>query len=251
MIYGGRVRRVCILAVQFATILPTASLVDVSEVEMRISVALWPLIGAALGGVLWVSTLLLRHFLMPLPASVLAVTLFTILTGALHLDGLMDTVDAIGSRAHGEKALAIMRDSRVGAMGAAAGCLVLIGKVAALTNLSTNSAMLYILIPTLSRAAMVWAMMWAPAARGKEGLGGLYAQQIPIGATLSASAVAVVGALFMDPILRGIALLAGAFVLAFGLTRLFDHRFGGMTGDTYGAINEVVEWLGWLLCVVQ
>ena len=236
--------RQAMLAVQFATVFPTPQLVGVTDDEVRRSMAWLPVLGAVLGALLWLLNLGLRRGLAPWPATVVSLALYTGSTGALHLDGLLDTADAVGSRARGERALAIMKDSRVGAMGAVAGCLVLLGKAAALSALLPQSPGPFIVMPALSRMAMLWAMGWAPAARST-GLAGLFARRMPASATGIATVCACAFSLWLLPWREALIAIMGVFAFSFVVTRWLHRRFGGLTGDSYGAINELIEWLGW------
>ena len=148
------VLRQALLAAQFLTTFPLPNLSYVSEAEIRLSSMFFPLVGVVLGIILWAMEFLLRLVFPNLVSTSIALTLYTLLTGALHLDGLMDTADALGSRKPRERALEIMKDSRVGAMGVVAAVMVYSGKLAALnacvvfeSSLSTNQGCLAF-IPT-------------------------------------------------------------------------------------------------------
>lgn len=243
----GRAYREMMLALQFVTTLPTARLAHVTEQELQNSVVWFPALGAMLGIVLALTVSVLHTVFPPWPTAVIAIAMYTLLTGALHIDGLMDTADAIGSRAQRDRALEIMRDSRIGAMGAVAGCLLLIGKVTAIGSLPIVHIGLLIAVPTISRAAMVWSMTISPSARGNEGLAGMYAQKIPRKSVwITASFAGLVSVVTLGWIL-GIVLVISAAVFTLLFTMWIRKRFGGMTGDTYGAVNELVELVGFLL----
>jgi adenosylcobinamide-GDP ribazoletransferase len=234
-----------ILALQFTTILPTPGLQNVSESELRQSVVFYPLVGFGLGAVLWGMQFVFVPLLGVSAATIFSLAVYTLLTGGLHLDGLMDTMDALGSHRSRERALEIMRDSRVGAMGAIAGILLLAGKGTAIAAISSHEGWLFILVPGLSRLGMVWSMKLAPYARENSGVGQIYAQKIPLWTELLASVLAGI-VLLLTFSWRGLTVLVPAFVFVWLYTAFIKHRFGGMTGDTYGALNELLEWLGWL-----
>lgn len=242
--------RELMLAMQFATTIPAVQLHDVTEQEVVDSVIWFPVLGGILGGFLVLFFRVLHTLFLPWPTALLVVAFYTLLTGALHIDGLMDTADAIGSRAKRERALDIMRDSRIGAMGAVAGCLLLIGKVVAIASLPLNHAESLIAVLTISRASMVWSMTLSPSARGNEGLAGVYAQKISkttsvmVGVFALAASVSTFG-WFLGV---GTILIAGFATLLF--VRWMRKRFGGMTGDTYGALHELIELGGLLFLTV-
>ncbi|MCL6600379.1 MAG: adenosylcobinamide-GDP ribazoletransferase [Alicyclobacillus macrosporangiidus] len=282
--------RALLLAFRFLTIVPIAMTAsqapnEPSLADLRRSALFFPLVGAVLGWGVWTVSRGLAGFVSPLGAAVVAVTGYTVATGALHLDGLMDVADAVASRRRGSEAIAVMKDSRVGAVGAVAGMLVVAGKIAAITALVGGTAGWgpFVLVPALARLGMVWAMAGTGPA-GSSGLGAVFARQVPAwvvaGATVCAlgtSAAAIawggpwasgiaggdvgagVGGGPADPVagwgLAGwhgsglwtaAALWAGALVVVRVYTAWAARRFGGMTGDLYGALNEGLEWLGWL-----
>jgi adenosylcobinamide-GDP ribazoletransferase len=236
--------RQAVLAVQFASVFPTPRISGATEEEIRGGMGWLPVLGAWLGALLWGLDAVLRRVLPVWPATVLVLAAYTGATGALHLDGLMDTADAVGSRAAPEKALAIMKDSRVGAMGAVAGSIVLLGKAAALSMLNPAHPGGFILVPALSRLAMICAMAFAPAAR-PDGLAALFAQKLSPTAVALGMILSIGAGLVLMPWYEAVSLWAGTLAFSFALTVWFRRRFGGMTGDIYGALNELTEWLGW------
>lgn len=167
-------------------------------------------------------------------------------TGMLHLDGLMDTADAMGSHRSRERMLEIMKDSRVGAMGAAAGALSLLLRAALVLEVAPAMQPAALLTaPALGRMAMVLAAGLWPPARAEGGLGRSFAAHVGraqmAGALLLGLTVAF--AVWFTPAgPRGLAAFGGALLVALLLGRTMAARLGGLTGDTYGAINEVVEW---------
>ncbi len=161
------------------------------------------------------------------------------LTGGLHVDGLSDTADGVfGGRTRAES-LAIMRDGRIGALGAAAVVLVLGLKAACLGSLSVDRAEALLLAPTLSRWAMVLAIAAFPYAR-PEGLGAAFhAAALPWPA-VAATATALAATLaLLGP--RGLVipalLVVTTLLTGYGISR----HLGGLTGDIYGAVNETAE----------
>jgi adenosylcobinamide-GDP ribazoletransferase len=239
------VRRIS-FAVQFLTILPIP-VGGVTDADLAAMPAFFPAVGLGLGLVLWGLDRLLV-FWDPLLRAAVLVTAYTGVTGGLHLDGLMDTFDAWGSRRPAAEALRVMKDSRLGASGALAGILALLLKVAAWASLAAPHPLLAALVPGISRTAMLLAMAVEPPARPpQDSLGARTARHVKpwwaycwaVG-LLTAAAGLKPG--WIAPV-GGVAVLATAWGFAHGLSR----RFGGMTGDTYGAVNEIAEVIGWVL----
>jgi len=176
----------------------------------------------------------------------LAIALLALLTGGLHLDGLADAADGLGSRRAPADALAIMRRSDVGPMGVAALVLVLliqVSAIAAIPRVPLAGATL-VLAEVTGRAAVVVAT-GSPAAR-PGGFGALVAGRTAARdrvatVALLCCAVAVAGFAAGGAALAGRGLIAALAGLVAGglLQRVARHRLGGMTGDVFGAILEV------------
>jgi adenosylcobinamide-GDP ribazoletransferase len=201
----------------------------------------FPLAGAGLGAILAGAAWLLHPHLPPGVLAVLLVAALAALTGGLHLDGLADVADGLGG-GHGDRArtLEIMRDSRIGAFGAAALVLVLLAKTAAVAALVAAGEAMWALFcaPVLARAAAVPLVVLFPYAR-PTGLGRAFhdgggRRELGIAAALGLAAVAWPGTRVVVPAAAG---LAAAGLVALAIRR----RLGGLTGDVYGAAIEVAE----------
>jgi adenosylcobinamide-GDP ribazoletransferase len=186
----------------------------------------------------------------------LAVALLALLTGGLHLDGLADTVDGLGSRRPAADALAIMRRSDVGPLGVAALVLVLLIQVTALASVPRLplAAGSLVLAAVTSRVAVVVAT-GSPAAR-PGGFGALVAGRTTARdravsvALLGCAVVAALAAGGAGLAVRGL-IAAGAGLLAGGLVqRVATRRLGGMTGDVFGAVVEVSAATVLLACAL-
>ena len=235
------------LVLSFGTIFPMPNLGSVDDNSLRRSIAWFPLVGLILGLALWGVNAVSAWIVPRAVAALIALTLYTLATGGLHLDGLMDTLDAIGSRKPATLALAIMKDSRIGAMGAIAAILLLMGKALAFSRLPlTASPGAWVAVPMMARAAVIWPMALAPAA-GDSGLGATYAQKIPLRSIIIAIAMGILGVWLLLPVVAALVLTAVTIAMAWSWTRFIARRFGGFTGDTYGALIEIVEWLGFLV----
>lgn len=263
-----------VAALQFLTRLPVPSPGgQTSERGFRRSVVFFPAAGLVIGlGTAGIGALL-RWGLPPWPAAVLLAAVWIGWSGALHLDGLMDTADGLFSHRSRERMLEIMKDSRVGAMGVLAGSLSVLLRVALLASLLQDAGTAWLLgalalIPAWSRAFLPAAIAGWPYARAEGGgLGGLFRG---VGARHAAAAFAVVTALSVAvlavlaawaPAGAGLPLgwaqaalayaVAAGFTYATGslLAAAIARKLGGLTGDVYGAINELLE-LGLLLLIV-
>lgn len=225
-------------AVQFLTVAPPLVRRMFTDREMGRAVAYFPMVGTGIGLFLAAVDLATRRVV---PSGVGAAGLLAVwvaVTGAFHLDGYLDSADALfGGRTQDERLL-ILRDERVGSFAVAAGALLLLLKFASLAAIQRRAGAL-VLAPTLGRWAMSGAILIYPYRRAA-GLGRSMKDHTSwrqgLAATLVAVAVvAAVGGRF--------GLIAWAAVIASGLwvARCAMGRLGGLTGDIYGAVCEVAE----------
>ncbi len=233
-------------ALQFLTIFPTPLKGEVNGKVNGMSLVYFPLVGLLLGLIL----LGLYYILIPvLPASVvfaLLVAALAILTGGHHIDGLIDSCDGIFGGRNREERLAIMSDTKVGTFGITGAMLLLLTKYVTICSAPVLPALL--LMPVLGRWAMTYVIFFFPYAR-VSGLGLSFKQ----GITWQKLAVASLLALALSVLLlnwKGILLLGVLCAVIFGIGRFIQYRIGGLTGDSYGAVNEIAEVLTLLLIVM-
>lgn len=225
-------------SIGFLTVIPVPH-VALSPTTTGRSLVLFPLIGALLGGLLGMVGIWLDPLLPAGPIAVLLLAASALITGGLHLDGLMDTADGLGGGRSPEQRLAIMRDSRVGAFGALAGCLVLLGQFACLSELSGLSRFIALVVAgTMSRWAIVLALAFFPAAR-RSGLGATFQQGATRTVAFVSTLIVVLGALASGQL--GIVALAASGGVALVCGQMLTRRLGGLSGDSYGAIAVITE----------
>ncbi|MDD2442956.1 MAG: adenosylcobinamide-GDP ribazoletransferase [Desulfotomaculaceae bacterium] len=230
-----------LFALHHLTRLPLPSL-KFDEISCGRSTAFFPFAGFILGGILALFAIAIRWvFPAPAQASLLVVGM-VVLTGGIHLDGFMDSVDGLFSGRPRERKLEIMRDSRTGAFGVIGVTCLLLLKYSVFLGISgQNLIKTLLVVPALSRWGMSIAVVAFPYAR-PEGLGKIYAlytgNKELAWATVFAAVIAVV--ILGVP---GIFLmfLAGAVTCLVG--KAITKELGGLTGDTYGFINELLEVL--------
>lgn len=212
--------------------------------------AFFPLVGLLVGGVSATIYFIAGPLLPPPVVAALLVAGGLIVTGGIHLDGLIDTVDAFGGR-DVEHRLEIMRDSRVGAFGVMGATSVLLFRFALFQSLGEAAWAVVLLAPVVGRYGLVWAVVLFPYAR-PQGQGRLYKNytgwpEVTV-ATLLALTIS-----FGFWGLAGLGLAAASLPAVMIVGSFLNRRYGGLTGDTYGAINEVLELavLTAGLCVVM
>lgn len=229
------------LALQFLTILPIRGPDAIASSDFGRSIAYFPLIGLLIGGTLAVADLVTAVLLPnPIPTA-LTIALGLVLTGALHFDGWLDLCDALVSHRTPEERLAILRDSRVGGYAVAGGIGLILIRFAALSALANTIRFeALILMAAWGRLGIAYAVFAHPYGR-TEPRPGRFLKQTMTGRHLTiALGTALIPTLLFWGVLTP-ALLAVTWLAAEGLARLARSRLPGLTGDVYGAINEVVE----------
>jgi adenosylcobinamide-GDP ribazoletransferase len=226
-------------ALRFLTIIPQPWMPPMSERGIVLAIPLFPVAGALIGALLlpvgWLAGLGWGDGVR----AALLVIAWGIITGGLHLDGLSDTFDGVMSWRPRERKLEIMKDSRIGAMGALALVAVLLLKFAFLAEAGASWWQAVLIAPLLGRWADIYGIFWFPAAR-EGGLGRSFNEEVRRGDFVWATLFA---ALFAG-LVGGLGGLAAMLLLWAGthmLARWWTKDLGGLTGDTYGALNEIGE----------
>ena len=200
----------------------------------------WPIIGLALGtvaGVVGASILALtgsRDI-----AAIMALLVLIMLTGALHEDGLADSVDGLVGGQDRQACLRIMKDSQIGAFGTTALVMCLLGRWVGIGVIDSPGAMILCLavIGAMSRAVMVVVAHTVPAARA-EGLSASLGRPSRA-VTLAAILIALAAGLALGA--AGLAAFIAACAITIPICRLARTRLGGQTGDVIGATQQVSE----------
>jgi adenosylcobinamide-GDP ribazoletransferase len=230
-------------ALRFLTSIPLPAGEEASPEQLGRATAYFPVVGLIIGlilaGVKWLFDLILPDAVV----SALVVAALVVITGALHLDGLADTCDGIAGHKTVEERWEVMRDSRAGAFGIAGVVLVLIIKYTALDNIPTVfMTAILLFMPVASRWAIVYALFTFRYAH-KEGLGTVFKQATrwPQFTAATIFTLAVAAALYPVFSFTGFLIIGGTFIIATGVSFYLKNKFAGLTGDTYGAINETTE----------
>jgi adenosylcobinamide-GDP ribazoletransferase len=215
--------RALLVAVRFLTILPVPGAHHLRDGDWGRATACYPAVGLLLGAILAGLDWALRWLLPANVAAALLLFAWVVLTGALHLDGFVDCCDALLAPVPLERRLEILRDIHAGAFGIAGVVLLLLLKYAALAAVPTRIRWLVLLhLPMLARWGMTSAVLLYPYALGTglcwwAGLGW-----------------------------AALGLLVVAVLATLSIAQWVQSRIGGLTGDVYGAICELVEVVGLL-----
>ncbi|MCS1351854.1 bifunctional adenosylcobinamide kinase/adenosylcobinamide-phosphate guanylyltransferase [Mechercharimyces sp. CAU 1602] len=214
------------------------------------SIRYYPVIGLVVGLIVALFDQLVAVYFPPLVRAVLDVGVWVWLTGGLHLDGLMDTADGWGANQGREMTLTIMKDSRVGAMGVLAALFILALKGATLASLGMTPVVALLTSTIMARSAAVYAVYFWPYVRRSDGI----ASGLSAGLSRKTMTVITVGtgswcALWFGWF--GLLMWVLVAVVVFSFAALVMKKLGGMTGDTYGALIELVEVVVLVLLLLQ
>ena len=244
-------------AVQFLLITPAFIRRPFTSREMGKSVGFYPLVGVILGSILLGVDSLIAVVgsggapLFPLQVrTALILVLWVVMTGALHLDGFLDTCDGLLGGYTPEQRLKIMRDENVGAYALAGGILLLLTKFSALGAV-TNRPVALLLAPTLGRWGLAIAVVGFPYARA-QGLGRdvkdhAGVRQALLATLLTLGAVGILTWYMQSWVV--VVTFGAAALTVWGGANFALHRIPGLTGDIYGALNEMVELVVLLVLV--
>lgn len=234
-------------AFRFLTIIPLGKGDETGPKDMAAAMAWFPLAGLCMGLALRVLDFGLERVFPQQVVDVMLIAALALVSGGLHLDGFADSLDGIyGGRGDRERTLAIMKDSRVGAMGLVGIVLLLLMKYSALGAVTWNArAGALILMPMAGRWAQVLVAFGSEFARKDGSLAQPFVEHLEMSQFLVATVTAVVATMFVaGP--RGILVLAGIGGFAFLARLYFSELIGGVTGDTIGGVSEAVEVLALL-----
>ncbi len=227
------------LALQFLTRLPTPQYAEVTPQTVGRSLLFHPLVGLIIGALLLAAAQLVT-IISPLMTAALVLALWLLLSGALHIDGLADMADAwVGGQGDRERTLEIMKDPYCGPMGVSAVAALLLLKFAALIEVINGAPLLLLLAPVIGRCASVVLMLTTPYCR-QTGLASDMVRHMPRYALWLQLLLIGAGLIFL---LQWLAV--GIFGIVLLLFMIFRYallqRLQGFTGDTAGALIEMIE----------
>jgi adenosylcobinamide-GDP ribazoletransferase len=234
-----------ILAVRFLTLVPVPG----READGRgaLGRAAWwfPIIGLALGATLVVMNRVLQLAFSPLLSALLALSLWKVATGGIHLDGLADCLDGLGGR-DGQHRLAIMRDSRIGTFGAVGLIVYFLIALLALAEMSAGlRGRILLLAPMVGRLAPLLVGPRFRAASPDHGAGAAFLRSMsPWAGPVHLVVVSALSAWLLRG--WGPVVTLGSLLAVFVWTAFLARHYGGLTGDVLGSGVELGE-LGLLL----
>lgn len=244
--------RPLICAWQFLTAVPlTRECHDPAPDELAGSMLWYPFVGILLGGFLVLTDVVLARWLPREVVAALLILVLVAMTRGLHQDGLADTLDGLAGGRTASGRLTIMRDPRIGAIGATGLFLSLILRYGALVSVpEALRAQVLLCMPAMGRWGMVVGAYGATYARAEGGLAAPFLAHLSgrhvLGATLLIVALMVWS---FGPVPALAAVVAGGLLSRLA-TNFYQHMFGGITGDTLGTTNELIEVIFVLLMPV-
>jgi adenosylcobinamide-GDP ribazoletransferase len=222
-------------AIRFLTIIPIGEK-GIKEEELAQSIPFFPLVGLMIGGLLVAVKYLASRFFSPDITSLLVVGFWAALTGFLHLDGFCDTVDGICGGRNKEEVMRIMEEPNIGAKGAVALVFLILLKTFSVGGASTFGLLI---APMIGR----WAIVAASATSSYPkscGLGKIFIERCKKKEVLLATLIMIVIGIVLFG-LKFSCLLGVALTIILPFVLYIKKKIGGMTGDTLGALSEVVE----------
>ena len=228
------------IALQFLSSLPIRLPGMPEPQALGRSLLFYPLVGLLFGAILWAVNWSLLGTPLLLHAALL-LTVWVLLSGALHLDGLADSADAwLGGFGDRERTLTIMKDPRSGPIAVVTLVLVLLLKFAALLALiEQQQALALLIVPLIGRSALLGIFLTTPYVR-PGGLGQALADHLPRSAGKRVLALSAVVCVLIAG-LNGVVAVVLATLGFVWLRQVMLRRLGGTTGDTAGAMLELLE----------
>ena len=231
-----------LLMIQLFTKFPIKKEIEFDQDEFSRGIIFFPVIGLLIGAVACIAAYLSGLFFTREIAAICMIASVALFTGALHLDGLADTMDGILSARNREQMLLIMKDSRIGTHGVLALLGVISMKYLFLLEVSSENFLSMVLaLPIIGRTAM-GILLWGTRYAREEGLGNLFIGTTRLKETIITG---VIGFLLVYVILglSGIAAFGLVIMLVYLFRIQVERLLGGITGDVLGAMNELSELL--------
>ena len=229
------------VSIRFLTIIPCGRIEPKETEHFSGALFYFTLTGSLIGSLALILTTICMLLFSPTVTAAIVVIFLSSISGFIHMDGLADTSDGFLSNTPKEKCLEIMRDSRIGVMGAVAIISVFFLKFSAISSINPEELPLAIfLVPIAGRTAIIMMMTVLPYAREGVGLGKLFYSTGSRKAALFSCLFIAIVTLIVDssyllPIFLSLFFVIGVFSM------ICKKKIGGATGDTLGAVCELTE----------
>lgn len=223
-------------AIQFITRIPLGTPGTFEPVGM---IPFFPVVGLMVGGILAAFDHVASQIWSRNMAAILDGILLVWITGAFHLDGLGDTADGLYGGRSREKALLIMKDSRIGAMALVTVVCALAVKWGAIADLDHHRALLLVIIPAYARGSMLFGFRFLPYGRPDGGTGHALFEKPLRPRDFWGLSIPILLSLFAG--VTGILVNVAFAAAVLAILRFYRRRMGCITGDMLGAMTEISE----------
>jgi len=240
------------IAIQFLTRIPISTPDKITPEQQGESLLYYPFVGFIIGSILY-GVMYFIHPISDFISAAIVLTIWVLLTGGLHLDGLADSADAWLGGTKGDRdeikvrSFEIMKDPNCGPAGVFWLVLVLILKFAALVEMSQENIYVLLLVPVIGRGMAVLLFLTTPYV-SKYGIASKLAEHIPRKMAY-VMLINVVILIVVTNLYGSFIILSVVFVMMF-LRHLMINRLDGMTGDTTGALIEITESVSLIMYIV-
>lgn len=234
-----------VIAWNMLTSIPIFKIYDFKEGYSGWACASYGLVGFILGSIIYSINFLLNGLEPSILEKILIFSFYTLLYGALHLDGLFDSLDAIFLKAPKEKVIKVLKDPHLGAFSVIFGSLFLIVKLTAFIYLKNLA--FFILATMISRYSVIFAMKFFPYI--SNGMALKATQELKkIHIIFSSLIVIILGTVIWK---YAVLLIIISIASTFAISKLLKNKFCGLNGDMYGFIIEINELLLLLIVVLH
>ncbi len=222
-------------AIAFLTLLPVDRSTPFHPEKM---VPWFPVVGLIIGALVSILDQIALFLWPPQVVAVIDVAALVLITGAFHLDGLADASDGMLGHRGRERVLEIMKDSRIGVMGACALVVCLAVKWGGLSAMGPERTLAILVIPAFSRSAMLFGMKFLPYGRN-QGTGHAFFGDALFFRSFAWISVPLIASLFLG--LTGLGIILFFVLVTTAMILWYHKRMGCITGDMMGAMCETTE----------
>jgi adenosylcobinamide-GDP ribazoletransferase len=236
-----------LLMLQFFTRIPINMSLPCEKENFRRGAIFFPIVGFVIGGMQWLVFFLTIKFLPSNTIAILVLAMGILLTGGLHIDGLGDTCDGFFALKGKGRIIEIMKDSRIGTYSCIAIILDLLFKYSSTENLLLSGNSLGIIAaPVIAKTAFIFLFYIGKQAKAI-GTGNLFIRNVGKKELFIAIILGyIISGLLIGPV-KAVILIVVALLVTYLFNKYCESVIDGLTGDTLGANNEIVEILTLIL----
>lgn len=235
-----------LVLISFFTRIPIGNKVQYNEDNFKSALGLYSLMGAVIGAILVVVSLISNVFHISYIRGLLLTLCYTIITGGIHFDGAADTVDGLFSGRTGERIFEIMSDSHIGAFGVL--CLIFI-VLSQFVLFSYMSMYACLLMPIVGRCSVAVGSYHKKYAKKNKGMGTLFIESINTKVLITNIVILLIASVLVPGRIVFLLSVAITLISAYLISKWIEKKIGGMTGDTCGFITEITQIIFMFSCL--